>query len=171
MIFETNNRKVPYPKRGLTVWTRAGSEGCQGPLPGSKLSTKFYLPYVYAWLLSNSEWQSTIAEEFLSRALFVVVSCLSFLGGGGGGGGGERKRRLDKRMVGVNSWALIAIFLVLKQFGCLFLLFSNPRIPIQNSSAWTICVSLFFLALKYWEAWSLVAILIDRVVPRCVPRR
>lgn len=54
---------------------------------------------------------------------------------------------------------------------------SNPHIKayIQNSSAWTICVLSFFLALKYWEAWSLVAILIDRgfdrVVRRCVPRR
>lgn len=40
-----------------------------------------------------------------------------------------------------------------------------------------VSVVVVVFAIKYWEAWCLVAILdlnfgsIDRVVPRCVPRR
>lgn len=115
----------------------AGSDGCQRPLLGSKLSRLLpnklksfellfkVLPAVCLSLLLSNTLQSRIAVEFLSRALFVVVSCFSFLVEGGGEGcGGER--RLDNRVVG----GLIAICLVLKEFGCLFLLFSNPRIPL-----------------------------------------
>lgn len=66
---------------------------------------------------------------------------------------------------------LIAICLALKEFGCLFLLFSNPRIPLlklpcrlrhiyktRELGLSVVYVVVFFSAIKYWEAWCLVAI-------------
>ena len=109
-------------------------------------------------------------KSYWVEATFCCFQLLLFLGGVGGGGGGDRKRRLDKRMVGVNSCVLIAICLVLKAFGCLFLLFSNPRIPLlklpapiyrepTGSCIYAKLLLFLFFAMKYWEAWCLVAIL------------
>lgn len=138
--FETNNRGVSYPKRGWTVnnnlKVNAGSGGCQRPLPGSKLSRLLpnklksfellfkVLPAVCLSLLTFKYLTKYDRCRVLESSTFCCCQLFLFFSGCGGGSGGER--RLDNRVVG----GLIAICLVLKEFGCLFLLFSNPRIPL-----------------------------------------
>lgn len=73
------------------------------------------------WVTKYDRWRVLESSTFCCCQLFLFFS-----GGWGGGGGCGGERRLDNRMIG----GFIAICLVLKEFGCLFLLFSNPRIPM-----------------------------------------